>query len=561
MEPSLEQVILSSGVIAKINQSISHIVKNEMDKAIEHVDAIFRSAFGSLNSNIKYTGYCRCRPDEEYKFKLRRSGGASKARYECARSDLMLVKYYFEIDGVKTRPHPLYIPFCDDTGLMYLRGTAHTISPVVEDPGLSITRDGCFFRVTCDRIVIRRAVHTYCKEELNIVKRLDRVQRHVNVPHGRIYRPKQNKANCSKNSPVTTLPHYLFARFGVTETFRRYVGVEVVCADESQITAENYPDSEWSRYYSAHQMHPNNKQPAAQWRPSTAAIAVRSTTPNTLIDILVAGYFYVADCYTELFRTEYSDEPDHWILLLGKMVFNRTVKNVQMVEYLRPHFASLDTYLDEVARKNLELEGIVVEDIYEMFTRICCTLDGLINSANLASMYGKRLTVLPYVLSPITYGVFYTKFALMQQCRKTRVDKDTGEQIMVFTEDQLFDVLNWYLKPEIIYRIKGSDHGEISSIAAPGDNKLFKITNRCVLQSNASRAGGRRSESPMTDESKALDVSLATCCSFLHITHPNPDGRGTLNLHHQLIDNKYVIPARHEKMFEETQNIITRRNI
>lgn len=560
LEPFLEELVKNDTM--KMNPLIANgFVHHEMAYALEKVDQIFRSAFDSLNSNIVYMGYQRCTPIDEYHFKLKRNANGSKARYELARSDLFLVKFFFDIDGKTTRPHFIYIPFCDEAGRIHLRGTAHTISPVLEDPGLSVTRDGCFFKVTCDRVVVRRVSHTVVRETIGITGRYIRSPRHLNIPCAKMYRAKQNKSNNSKSAPGTTLPHYLFARYGVTETFRRFANVSVVCGDEHTITHKTHPDSEWIRFYSSREPHPNNKRPSKLWRPSNAAIAVKIPESNTLIDVLVGGFFYVADCYPEEFDCQYVDDIEHWRLMMGKMVFNKQVKNIQMSEYLRPHFLSLDSYLDSVAKQGFEEEGICVGDIYELFVYVITSLDGLINTVNLASMHDKRLAVLPYVLSPIIYGIFYTKFNLMQMCNKWGVDKNTGETKMTFTENELFDALNFNLKPEVIYGIKDVSHGEISSMATPGDSKIFKVNNKVVLQSNANRTTGRESESPMTDESKSLDVTIATTSSYLHMTHTDPSARSTLNLHNAIVKNKFVTPEHHKAIFDETQNIITRRNI
>jgi hypothetical protein len=561
MDPLLENIL--KPIIVKMNPDFYEgLVKREMDKSLHYLDRVFRSAFGSLGSNIEYVGYRCCRPDEEYRFKLKRNGGnsASKVRYELARSDLRLVKFDFMIDGKPIQPLLLYVPYCDETGLMHLRGTAHTISAVVEDPGVSITQDGCFFRVTCDKIVIRRTVHTICKDEINIVQKRKRVQKHINIPYGKIYRAKQQKANTNKNPPTPSLPHYLFAKFGVTHAFRHFARVEVVYGTELEITPETHPDSEWTRYYSAKVNHPNNKRPM-DWAPSNAAIAVRAINPSNLTEIMVAGYFYVADCYPQEFVPGFSDEPEHWRLMMGKMVFNRQVKHVQMSDYLRPHFESLDTYLDAMAQENLAEEGIVCEDIYEVMAYIIANLDSMINTVNLASVYGKKLAVLPYVLSPIVHGIFYTKFNLMQQCKQWDVNQETGERKMRFTEANLLEAFKQNLKPEVIYKVKGADHGEISSIAAPGDNKLFKINNKLVLQQNASGGKGRPSTSPMADDSKGLDVSIADCNAYLHSTKPDPTGRSIANLYKPLPNNRFEPSVKHDKLFTATQAIITRRNI
>lgn len=562
MEPRLEQLIKQKQV-PMTKEFTDGLVKTHMDNALEYIDNVFRSAFSSFRSNITYSGYQLSKPEDEYRFKLKRNGGptASKARYELSRSDLFLTKFYFEVDGVQEQPLFLYVPFCDVTGLIHLRGTAHTISAVIEDPGLSITRDGCFFKVTCDKITIHRTAHTFTKEEIDITQKRNRRDMHLTIPYSRLYRAKQTKANTSKTAPAVTLPHYLFGRFGVTYAFKRYCGVDVVFGTEADITADKYPDSEWTRYYSAKEVHPNNKKPSYPWIASQAAIAVRTTNPTPLTEIMVGGYFYVADCYTHEFSPMCSDDPNHWRLMMGKMVFNKSVKHIQMYEYLEPHFLSLDSYLDDLAKQKFADQGIVCEDIYECLVFVMAHLDNLLNTTNLASMYDKELTVLPYVLSPIIHGIFYTKFGLMQQCKNKVIDPATGEEVMMFTPKQLRDTLNLNLKPEAIYQIKRASHGEISTVSSPSDNKMFKINNRIVLQQNASRGTGKRGESPMTDESKSLDGSIAVTCCYLHLTKTEPSGRSYANVFMPYVNGRHTPDAKTREIVNEAQRIIGRRNI
>jgi len=559
---SLENLI--KGRMPKMNPEVtSGFVKHEMDNADVLIDRVFRGAFESLCSNITYVGMQRCKPEEEYRFNLKRNGGPSnaKGRYELARSDIFLTKVLFEVDGHLQKPTLLYIPYCDDTGLTHLRGTAHTISPVLEDPGVSVTRDGCFFRVACDKIVVKRIGHTYCKDELNILQKIVTTQKHVNIPYGKIYRAKAQKANSAKSAPVTTLPHYLFAKYGVTYVYKHFANVEVVFGYDHEITEQTHPSSEWSRYYSAKQPPSGNKAKRLAWQASHVALAVKTTTPSTLVEILTAGYFYVADYASSDFMPEYSDNLEHWVMMMGRMVFNKTVKFSQMLEYLAPHFASLDTYLDEMTRESLLEEGVAVDNIYELFVFIIMSLDQMINNVNLASMYGKKLSILPYLLSPIIHGIFFTKFNLMQLCKVRIPDPETGEEKMIFTERNLQDVLTANLKPEAIYNIKKSEYGFKSSLAAPGDNKMFKILSKIVLQQNAIVPSGRSNESPMLDMSKSLDASIADGFCYLHVTKPEPTGRAHMSPWKVLVKGKFKPNPVFQDVLSKAQAIITRRNI
>jgi hypothetical protein len=84
------------------------------------------------------------------------------------------------------------------------------------------------------------------------------------------------------------------------------------------------------------------------------------------------------------------------------------------------------------------------------------------------------------------------------------------------------------------------NHGEVSTISSPGDNKAFKITSILVPQSGSSRLGSRKDRAVINDPSKRLHVSVAEVGGYANLPKSEPSGRSRINPHLQ-VDVKGVV--------------------
>ena len=72
----------------------------------EYLDKIFRGSIKSLNPNVnlRYVGYRRCTPDEEFDKMV--ANEPNKIKYDIASSDIYLCEFLFNYNG---EPIPRYI--------------------------------------------------------------------------------------------------------------------------------------------------------------------------------------------------------------------------------------------------------------------------------------------------------------------------------------------------------------------------------------------------------------------------------------------------------------------
>jgi hypothetical protein len=136
-----------------------------------------------------------------------------------------------------------------------------------------------------------------------------------------IHRMKKNPGVRVTTKALTTLPHYLFAKYGFSEAFKRFTGIVPVVGG-TEISEENYPKDEWIIYKSTG-VPPNGfiSKPYAR---HSVRLAIRREQWSKAIEGMIVAFFYVADNFPTRFRPDASilDRPSEWMILIGHIVFS-----------------------------------------------------------------------------------------------------------------------------------------------------------------------------------------------------------------------------------------------
>lgn len=482
-----------------------------------YVDRIIRCAEPGFPQGLRYVGPQRCNPYEEYFTVTMKSTKANKMHYELLRSDVYLVKYIFEYtgpDGVteELKPVYLYLPFVSEAGLITIRGSQFVISPVLADKAISVLEDSIFVPLNRDKLTFRRQTHCYMQDS----------QR---VSVGVVWCNMYHEARKRPGSPVTSrtvnanaaLAHYLFCKYGVTHAFKHLTGqnVDVVVGDSLNITRERFPESDW-HICSSTQVKPVGYRGKFRM-PTTVLLAIRRVDMNHLTSSLIAGFFYVADRFPERVLAEYVDDPTLWRALTGQIIFGDDMPAGQMLNKIDDHMVSLDAYVDGMVREWLAEDHVHVNDLYGLLVHIIETFSSRIAESgnSIASMYGKRLMVMRYVLLDVIKSVFKTLYAL-QNAAKKRI-----------TKDDINKRLQDNMKFRTIIRINNK-HSEVASVSSPSSCMAFKITSNVVLQSSISNSGNG-AKTLTIDSSKNLHASIAEAGQYNNLPKGEPTGRNRLN--------------------------------
>lgn len=523
-----------------INPDIANGIATVQVKTAEsYIDRDLRACSEQLPEGISYDGYRRLLPMEEYKILHQKK---EKNYVELSRTSMYLIDTLFSLHGKPLENRPMYMPFVGDAGIMWIRGTPYVVNPVIGDVAVSVTRGGLFAWLGLTKVQFYRMNYHFFADGKN---------QGASVAHSNLYhRSTKSKATkVGKNSLRSTLVHYMLCRMGLTELLTKHFKCsDVRIGDKDLINHDHLDPDEWLICSSGGQG--GHLRRPADYVPSRLAIAIpRNAVTADQIDA-ICGIFYVVDTYPDQATPQYVDNPHMWQRLMGRIIFGDTMNEGERMILLREHLISIDGYVNYQSRRTLHQGGIMVENIHDFFAWVVRELPVLIASAptEVASLYGKRLMTVRYLLKDISRSIYLLMFRLRAQFNKR------GR----LSEKEIRDAMRKGLLRDRI-TVVNVGHAEVSTVSSPGDNKIFKITSTAVLQENTDSPKGKGGGGSLNDPSKFIHVSVIEFCSYCAMRKNEPTGRGNLGTH--AITNERGDLIRNPKyinLMEHTQHLLTR---
>ena len=477
-----------------------------MKRAEEYIDRVFMSASKSFPAGLEYNGYQRCTPQEEFDEVTKVKN--NRRTFDLARSDLYLVRYRFSYKGEPINDRFIYLPFVNDGGIFSLGGSLYHITPVLSDKVISPGIDSIFVRLLRDKINFKRCYHSII---------VDDVRETSHVIWSSIYR----KAKENKNVPATTksntsIAHYLFAKFGFTNTFRKFCGFVPIIGEE-EINEKHYPAKDWIICQSS-QVKPKTFI-GEFYQPTSIRLAIPKAMWTTITKQLVIGFYYVVDHFPDRFKPSYVDQTNLWMILLGHIVFSGVYGEGKLYVNIQEHFTSLDDYVDSIVVEKLKENNYHIDNFYDLLAFILANFNNFIfeNESSMLSMYGKSLEVLYYVLYDITSSIFKVNF---------RLSKLAGKRDL--TINDVRETFNKNMKPGCIF---GLTNGKIITepVSYSGDHLYPKITSKITEQESLPGATRGRRSHRVVGEAEHVDISMVEAGSLLFIAKSNPTPTCRLN--------------------------------
>lgn len=507
----------------KFNKTVAEgVAVREVQGAERHVDHLFKCAQESFPAGLRYEGSRRCTPKAEYMSVTRKRNNAQA--FELARSDVFMCEYSFSLNGKLLDPQKMYLPFCGDAGEIHIRGSSFFIYPVLADKMISVGTNDLFIPFNRDKLTFERL-----SAHFKVDGKTETAYVYWSAIHHGLKKQVVDGAAVVPNDMKTPLFLYLFCKYGVRETFARLCKGPVVVNHEDAFknvakgqrvcTSTRYkPSSLKSNYY----------------QPSDLAICIHEQDLTPTVCSLIATFFYVVDHFPERVTLEDLDDGRLWKIILGQIVFKNKNNLGKLLESIDVHLTSVEGYMDAMVREQLADDGVVAVDIYDLFLYIVQNFSNLIINSDISSMYGKRLTVLRYLLFDITKEISKLIFKL-QSLPPNKI-----------TENDINNILQRWLKPDRILEISGAKHGEVGGVSYPGDNMMFKITSNVVLQGDATAGSGNKKSANLSDPAKFLHSSIVEAGSLTNQPKSEPTGRTRANPHVTLLPDGTIVqdPAR-----------------
>jgi hypothetical protein len=494
-------------VTPKINPILGEGIAVEHMKTVEeYVDSIWTLNAPSFPEGMKYHGCRKCTPVEEYLENTKKKG--SKCVFDVARSDVYLMEYKFSYNGLPLRSKYLFLPFVSKAGAIHISGSRFVISPILADRVISVGIASVFVRLLKARITVNRIPHHYV---------VNGQRESIQVAWSDIYnkRPMPNAAKPTVRANCV-LVHYLFCKFGFSETFKKF-GVCTPVVGTEEITKEVYPEEDWVICHST-QMKPKGFGKSF-YEASNLKLAIPRKEYTAMVKSLVAGFFYIVDHFPTRLRPADLEYKSRWMVLLGHLIWSGMTGEGKLQNDVEDHIASLDEYLDLLTARKLEKLGFYCDTIYSLFALIIDKFNEWLLSSDdrVSTMYGKELSVLPFICYEITSSINNLCFKLKSAQKKE------------LTERKITSIMNKYIKSGAIYKITKNPEN-VTTTTTSGDNMALKITHLLVPQSAATRNKGSKNRKVISDPSNQLHASIAEVGQYAALPKSEPTGRSRLAL-------------------------------
>ena len=378
----------------------------------------------------------------------------------------------------------------------------------------------------------------------------------ADMVHSLVYNKERNTTTTNKlfaKDQLTHLQHILFAKYGCTEAFRILFNVDVRVIDtkdmETQDTEKDYVFTTIGQRPSYH-----DRARYSEWGgPTTLGLVISKEECTEGVVSMVGGFFYVLDLFSDYFPTaEYVESTEVWQIALGNILFNKEQSEGFVLKKMEAHIASLDHYLDITKAKELAKQGIVVNDFYEFCARMLSYVPKLLRETSVTTLYGKRLSVLNYLM----YHLVYELNSVSHDINKTIRDK--GAQALTMKKvNAIFNII----KPHsVIKHLSGKEHPEVLTTSLPNDMPSVKITNQMIPQAKA-KGGSMGSSDATKDRSLLFDASLSEVASMFHVSKGEGTGRNKLNLMVQVLPDGTIVPRPEFQVLIQSVNKLIGRKV
>lgn len=404
------------------------------------LDKKFKSAMKMLDPEIPltYEGYRRLTPKEEY---LGNLSTGTKSAIDLAISTLYTVEYIFNYDGQKIR-RPLLLPYAERGNIIRISNTPYTVAPVLSDRVITPSDNGVFIRLLISKI----NMYTISR---NIYKNKQK------VPMSVIYSTDIARVTVSTDKigkPVPPIALYLFAKYGVRETFKKFLNIE---GDDLLLTTDYtklYEDSDVEKakrsleqkynIYSSTKVRPRSHRDTTYEGHDLSVCISKNIKDSPLLENMISGLIYSLDMLPELgddvidVMNDLNDEKHFWLLLLGRLIYKDAYSQARIISDMKSHLSVLNGYLDQTAKELLLAVDLELEDFFDLIGAVLENYNKwVINSKDYNSNLENRYVDIDYYTS---YDIIYSfnKVLLNLNRRKTKTlgDLRYKEVVKIFSE-------------------------------------------------------------------------------------------------------------------------------
>lgn len=519
------------------------------------VDKMLRTACAALPEDFSFDGGSVCGPQETYRVitgLIAKSSGRPKC-FDLAINDMYMAKYDFSLGGDSLTSRYQYLPIVGKGGVMHIGDRLFSILPVMGDSSFSVGQDDIFINLDKAVVTFKQLIHTVDVDGQFTSRQLVWSKLHN---RGGGQGDSKGSTRISVGRVCTTMGHYLFAQYGVRETFRKHANCEIELLLETDFAT--YVKEQQIDLTKYHQVRSRGVKPYGfkergilygSIRSPLVMLIPKCKNVEAALD-LACAFFYMVDYYPETHAVEELLDTWQWRVWMGFVLWGDELGHGKLVENVEAHLRTLMNYVDESTRNMLmDEEDIYVEDFYGLMLVMLRDMDRMLEErGDLGSMYGKSLLVNRYVLSDIKNNINQAVFDITNNSKKQYTARDYNR------------ILGTKLNHATLTKLRNTSEKQFMFTASvPGDNRLCKLSIRMVKQTKAAGGGGRSRRLSVADPTNHLHESILEAGNYLVLPKKTPTGDSTINPTVQLSAKDVIVRKEHlREVIDYVGSIISR---
>lgn len=426
MNPILANIIDQTS--PKFNRKVvDGSASDVLSQVPEFLDDIFRSSMKSLSPSVDmtYIGYRRLTPREEFTKMIANEN--NKTIFDLAASDLYMVEYVFEHEGVQIKRH-LYLPFTGPGNLIHISNTIYSIVPVLSDTVISPSYSEVFVRLLKDKLIFSSSTRNYI---------VNGEKQPGQVIHTKIVKVNRTQLTDNIGKPVTAISLYILGECGLREAMAKYAGTDkfIITNDNVDHLRDTY------NVYESTKVKPRSLKEYGYKGHDLKILIDKTVTISPFLENFIFGIIYTLDilpeqaedCVNVFNSHNLHDEKMFWRIILGRVVYQNSYSIDRIVSDMEEHFDTLQGYLDNLVKAKLKENNIRVETFFDLLAVIMDNYNvWLINSKEYNSDISNRyIDILYYILYDIIVGFNRVILSINKRVTKKKITANEIQKIFL----------------------------------------------------------------------------------------------------------------------------------
>lgn len=457
--------------------------EEQINKFPEYIDDVFKEVTRLFGGQLEYKGYTVLPPEAKLEYNL--SYAIVKGRVSILESELELISYMFEYNGVKI-PLYLHVPYMYD-GAIVIDGTKYFIPCIVAERSMSRIDDGVIIKV------MRTPIPFYRKTQFKYTSTSG------DFFYDAIITCKlHSRESKSKNdSSIVPVVLYLLSKFGFEHVRDTMFGLNRDLVDF--VATENKGDAENYYFLCDEGIYLRVNKELMQDRTNRRFVA-------SVVYILTNMKRYtIEDVYKSTI----------YLVRLG-LVIHHAKKDTLAASCAATHLSSMDTALDKYTKEELRMLGIHCNDIYDLLMIAFCQIDTWIMRNSPNNLFSMRLGGCDFILKDFVKSVFTRVYKLL-----TKKQKDPDSMVKDYRSTLRMNV-------DTVCNTMISADTSRSGTQACNDNNLI---SHDIKRVRASGLGRRKSgdDNIINNKENQFHTSFAAVESISFVSQSNPGLSGDIN--------------------------------